>query len=173
MQHKNSNLFVFYNLYFCQMTPIRRKVILGQNESDILRKIWSCLWHFEHLPMSFLWLLPIKTAPLTCVASNRMVSQLVEWSWSKSRLSKKIPKKCEGKRIQFEDTFGYCNMCGSIMIFCLKGHVGSLDYLLIKQPSSLWAEERTDIGHQPTNKVCVYLYFFMHVYQNERNYFLT
>ena len=138
MQHKNSNLFVFYNLYFCQMTPIRRKVILGQNESDILRKIWSCLWHFEHLPMSFLWPLPIKTAPLTCVASNRMVSQLVEWSWSKSRLSKNIPKKCEGKRIQFEDTFGYCNMCGSIMIFCLKGHVGSLDYLLIKQPSSLW-----------------------------------
>ena len=40
---------------------------------------------------------------------------------------KKIPKKCDGKRIRFEHTFGYCNMCGSIIIFCLKGHVGSLE----------------------------------------------
>ena len=148
MQHKNFNLFVFYNPYFLSNDP-------NQKESELGAK-WK--WHFKNdlilfvtfrtFADAFLWLLLIKAAPLTCVASNRMVSQLVEWSWSKRRLSKKIPKKCEGKRIQFEDTFGYCNMCGSIMIFCLKGHVGSLDYLLIKQPSSLWGWRKNRLWAQ-------------------------
>ena len=107
MQHKNSNLFVFYNPYFLSNDP-------NQKESDLGAK-WK--WHFKKdlilfvtfrtFADAFLWLLLIKAAPLTCVASNRMVSQLVEWLWSKSRLSKKIPKKCDGKRIRFEHTFGF------------------------------------------------------------------
>ena len=173
MQHKYSNLFVFYNLYFLPNDSNQKQSNLGVKWKWHFKKDLILVVTFWTFADAFLWLLLIKAAPLTCVASNRMVSQLVEWSWSKGRLSKKIPKKCDGKRIRFEHTFGFCNICGSIIIFCLKGHEGSLDFLLIKQPSSLWAEERTDIGHKPTNKVCVYLYIFMHVYQNERNYFLT
>ena len=172
MQHKNSNLFVFYNLYILSNEP-------NQKESDLGAK-WK--WHFKKdlilfvtfrtFADAFLWLLLIKAGPLTCVASNRMVSQLVEWSWSKRRLSKKSRKNATGNGFS-SNTRYYTYTCGSIMIFRLKGHVGSLDYLLIKQPSSLWGWRRTDIGHKPTNKVCVYLYILMHVYQNERNYFLT
>ena len=109
MQHKNFNLFVFYNQYFLSNDPNQKESDLGVKWKWHSKKDLILVVTFRTFADAFLWLLLIKAAPLTCVASNRMVSQLVEWSRSKSRLSKKSRKNATGNG--FSSNTRYIAIC--------------------------------------------------------------